>query len=229
MPSDQDAVLIIDDDDDFREATALLLRDHGFAVTEATSGAKARLALTEQRPDVVLLDLGLPDVAGLDFLVELTSSLSVPVLVVSGRSGEFERAIGLDLGADDYIVKPFAPREMVARVRAAVRRTRRVNPVAITYDGLSVSATSREVTVDGRAVRLTAKEFDVLSLLMNAPRRVFSRRQILEQVWGSSPDWQDDSTVAEHIYRIRHKLDTAHRSRWIETVRSVGYRFTTDR
>jgi two-component system, OmpR family, phosphate regulon response regulator PhoB len=229
MASEADVALMIDDDVDFREAAAQLLRDHGFDVVEVGTGAEARHALRTLQPDVILLDLGLPDVAGLDFLVELTSTLPVPVIVVSARGGETERAIGLDLGADDYVVKPFAPREMVARVRAAVRRTRRTQPVALTHDGLTLSAVTREVSADGRAVRLTAKEFDVLLLLMGSPRRVFTRRQILEHVWGSSPEWQDDSTVAEHIYRIRRKLDASHPARWIETIRSVGYRFTSDR
>lgn len=219
-------VLVVDDDVDVGDALHDILTDAGFTVVVAHTGAHARVLFRDLEPAVVLLDLGLPDVAGLDLLVELTGIRPTPVLVVSARGGEAERAVGLDLGADDYIVKPFAPRELVARVRAAVRRTARDARVGMTFGSLSIDGATREVTVDGRPVTLTAKEFDLLHFLASSPRHVFNRRQILQQVWGSSPAWQDDATVPEHVHRIRKKLDPAHRSRWIETMKGVGYRFS---
>jgi len=226
MRANSATILVADDDPDLREAVSLLLRENGFMVAEATTGAQARRLFHEVQPDVVLLDLGLPDVAGLDLLVELSSASTIPVIVLSGRSGDNDRAVGLDLGADDYIVKPFAPRELVARVRAALRRVEKSIPTSLSFGSVTLTLATREVTVDGRLVRLTAKEFDVLYFLARSPRQVFTRRQILQQVWGSSPEWQDDGTVAEHVYRIRRKLDPTSRAHWIETVKSVGYRFT---
>jgi two-component system response regulator ResD len=231
VPSNTGVVLVVDDDADFRAVVRDLLADSGFVVAEAATAAHARQQFHDLEPAVVLLDLGLPDEAGLDLLVELTQVGRTPILVVSARAGDTDRATGLDLGADDYIVKPVAPRELVARVRAAIRRSRRfeASDAVLSIGSLMVNHATREVTVDGTPVRLTAREFDLLSFLARAPRQVFSRRQLLQQVWGSSPNWQDDGTVAEHVYRVRRKLDPDDRSRWIETVKGVGYRFTAGR
>jgi two-component system, OmpR family, phosphate regulon response regulator PhoB len=219
-------VLVVDDDADVGDALHDVLTDAGFTVVVAQTGAHGRAMFRELEPAVVLLDLGLPDVAGLDLLVELTATRPTPIIVLSARGGEADRAVGLDLGADDYIVKPFAPRELVARVRAAVRRTARDARVETTFGALTIDGATREVTVEGRPVALTAKEFDLLAFLAGAPRHVFSRRQILQHVWGSSPAWQNDATVPEHVHRLRKKLDSQRRSRWIETVKGVGYRFS---
>jgi DNA-binding response OmpR family regulator len=219
-------VLIVDDDADVRAALSDLLGDNGYLVIESPTGAEALELCTRHQPDVVLLDLGLPDVSGLDVLTELAETGIAPVIVLSGRSGEADRVVGLDLGADDYISKPFSARELVARVNAAVRRRHGTSPRGvITSGGLVIDQNTRDVSVDGRAVPLTPKEFDLLTFLAQSPRQVYSRSQLLRHVWGSSTQWQDDNTVAEHIYRIRRKLDPDHRNRCIETVRGVGYRF----
>lgn len=222
-------VLVVDDDADIRAALRDLLGDAGYLVVESATGARAVELCDLHQPDVVLLDLGLPDVSGLDVLTELTETVGVPVIVLSGRSGEADRVVGLDLGADDYISKPFSSRELVARVNAAVRRRHGTAPRGvITAGGLVINQNTRDVSVDGRAVTLTPKEFDLLTFLASSPRRVYSRAQLLRHVWESSDHWQDDNTVAEHIYRIRRKLDPDNRSRCIETVRGVGYRFTPE-
>ena len=227
MASTVGLVLVVDDDPDIRAAVRDVLSDNGFLVTEAACGAQARALLTQHEPDVILLDLGLPDVSGLDVLIELTAASETPVIVLSGRSGEADTVVGLDLGADDYITKPFSERELIARVNAAIRRRHKTRaPTVTTFGSLTINNNTRDVTIDGDRINLTPKEFDVLSFLVRSPRHVFSRTQLLQRVWGSSPSWQSDNTVAEHIHRIRRKLDADDRQRWIETVRGVGYRFT---
>ena len=218
--------LIVDDDPDVRASLRDVLSDNGYLVTEAATGREAIVLSSRDRPDVVLLDLGLPDMSGLDVLLELTEAGSAPVIVLSGRTGETDCVVGLDLGADDYIAKPFGERELVARVNAAVRRRHgRAPRNQMSFGALVIDHVTRDVSVDGVVIELTPKEFDLLAFLAASPRRVFTRAQLLEHVWASSGDWQDDNTVAEHVYRIRRKLDPSDRNRWIETVRSIGYRF----
>lgn len=221
------AVLIVDDDTEVRAALRDVLNDHGFRTFEAATGAEA-LRLAEQvEVDVVLLDLGLPDVSGLDVLTHLTESSETPVIVLTGRAGETDRVVGLDLGADDYVVKPFSARELVARVNAVNRRNNRgqAERRELRFDGLLIEQHSRDVWLDDSRIQLTPKEFDVLVFLARSPRRVYSKGQLLREVWGSSPEWQNDATVGEHVHRIRRKLDPDDRERWIETIRGVGYRF----
>jgi two-component system, OmpR family, phosphate regulon response regulator PhoB len=220
-------VLVVDDDPDIRSVLREVLPDNGFLVIEASTGSQAKALLTQHEPDVILLDLGLPDMSGLDVLTELTTGSAIPVIVLSGRAGETDTVVGLNLGADDYITKPFSERELIARLNATLRRSgkHRANPM-LAFGPLVVDENTRDVTMNGALIDLTPKEFDLLSFLAMSPRQVYNRRQLLQQVWKSSPTWQDDNTVAEHIHRIRRKLDPDHRSRWIETVRGVGYRFT---
>jgi DNA-binding response OmpR family regulator len=226
MTSTIGLVLVVDDDPDVRASLRDVLGDNGYLVTEAATGHEAMKFFARDQPDVVLLDLGLPDVSGLDVLIEMTEASSTPVIVISGRSGETDRVVGLDLGADDYIAKPFGARELVARVNAALRRRHgRTSRGVTTFGSLVINHATRDLAVDGVAIELTPKEFDLLTFLAASPRRVYTRGQLLEQVWGSSQNWQDDNTVAEHVYRIRRKLDPSDRNRWIETVRGVGYRF----
>ena len=224
-------VLIVDDDQRVRTVVAWQLEADGFAVTEAGDGAAALAQIECDRPDLVVLDLSLPGVGGLDVLRRVReaegAASPLPVIVLSGRSGETDRIIGLDLGADDYLVKPFSPGELAARVRSLLRRAR---PGAGTVrnvpaDGLWVDETSRDVTLDGCPVELTAKEFDLLAFLFRHPRQVFTRAQLLQQVWGSAKGWQGEATVTEHVHRLRHKLGSRGDGRPIvQTVRGVGYR-----
>ncbi len=222
-------VLVVDDDERVRTVVSWQLEADGFRVTEAPDGAAALASIDDDRPDLVVLDLGLPGVGGLDVLRRLRgdSGPALPVIVLSGRDGETDRIIGLDLGADDYLVKPFSPGELAARVRSVLRRAGASRP-APPSTGLCVDARTREVTVDGRSVDLTAKEFDLLEFLARHPRQVFSRAQLLEHVWGSARGWQGEATVTEHVHRLRHKLERGG-CRYLATVRGVGYRLEPGR
>ena len=227
MNSTSGAVLIVDDDAEIRMLLREVLSDEGYTTFEAATGAEALQVIKQVEIDVVLLDLGLPDASGLDLLGQFTEDARRSVIILTGRAGETDRVVGLDLGADDYIAKPFSKRELVARVNAVNRRNRRSQNAQhqLRFGGLVIDQDTRDVTLDGVLVPLTPKEFDVLAFLASSPRRVFSKGQLLRDVWGSSPDWQDDTTVGEHVHRIRRKLDPDDRERWVETIRGVGYRF----
>jgi two-component system, OmpR family, phosphate regulon response regulator PhoB len=221
-------VLVVDDDQRVRTVVCWQLEADGYAVTEAADGAAALAQIERDRPDLVVLDLSLPRVGGLDVLRRVREAdgtgTPLPVIVLSGRSGETDRIIGLDLGADDYLVKPFSPGELAARVRSVLRRTRPGAAAARPADGLWVDETSRDVTLDGRPVDLTAKEFDLLAFLARHPRQVFTRAQLLQHVWGSAQGWQGEATVTEHVHRLRHKLSPDGGRPIVQTVRGVGYR-----
>ena len=178
-------------------------------------------------PDLVVLDVMFPGASGLDLLAELRSTSDLPVILLTARAEESDRVAGLELGADDYVVKPFSPRELVARVRTVLRRTRRRPESGLIEHGeLVIDVSAREVRIEDRIVELTAKEFDLLAHMASRPREVLSRNQLLEDVWDSSSEWQDPATVTVHIRRIRTKLEPeADESRWLETVWGVGYRF----
>ena len=222
-------ILVVDDDQRVRTMVSWQLEADGFAVTEASDGTAALDQIERNRPDLVVLDLSLPDVGGLDVLRRVReadgAATPLPVIVLSGRSGETDRIIGLDLGADDYLVKPFSPGELAARVRSVLRRSRPSAGPARPASGLWVDEASRDVTLDGRPVDLTAKEFDLLAFLVRHPRQVFTRAQLLQHVWGSAKGWQGEATVTEHVHRLRQKLGTCGDNRAIvQTVRGVGYR-----
>jgi DNA-binding response OmpR family regulator len=221
------AVLIVEDDVEIRVLLREILTDDGYGVFEAGTGAEALGLVDQVDIDVILLDLGLPDASGLDLLGQFIEDPDTSVIILTGRAGETDRVVGLDLGADDYIAKPFSPRELVARVNAVNRRTQRGHAARrqLRFGGLVIDRDTRDVTLDGEVVPLTPKEFDVLAHLAGSPRRVYSKGQLLRDVWDSSPDWQDDTTVGEHMHRLRRKLDPDDRERWIETIRGVGYRF----
>ncbi|GAA1871769.1 response regulator transcription factor [Pseudonocardia ailaonensis] len=221
------SLLVVDDDSRVRTVVSWQLASEGYAVREAADGHSAWQHIVDERPDLVVLDLSLPGLAGLDLLRRLRERGDrTPVVVLSGRSGEGDRILGLDLGADDYLVKPFSLGELAARVRSVLRRSNDhllVHPRGATPDersGLRIDPTTRDVVLDGRPVPLTAREFDLLAFLAGHPRQVFTRAQLLEQVWSSSPTWQSEATVTEHVHRVRQKLGRA----LIVTVRSVGYR-----
>jgi two-component system phosphate regulon response regulator PhoB len=219
-------VLVVDDDARVRTVVAWQLEAEGYAVGEAADGQTALEAILADPPDLVILDLSLPGLNGLEVLRRVRERAGLPVIVLSGRSGEGDRILGLDLGADDYLVKPFSPGELAARVRSVLRRSGQAVPALVVDPaGLRLDPASREVAVDGVGVALTAREFDLLAFLHAHPRQVFSRAQLLEQVWASSSGWQSEATVTEHVHRLRHKLGR----RFVETVRGVGYRLEVNR
>jgi DNA-binding response OmpR family regulator len=220
-------ILVVDDETDVRSLIAGALQQAGHAVVECSEGRTALVLLVRGGIDLVVLDLGLPSISGIDVLTTVRQTSDVPLVILSGRSEESDRVLGLTLGADDYVTKPFSPRELVARVESVLRRTRRdAAGQRLEFAGLVIDTRTREVLVDGKVVEMTNREFDVLAHLAASPRQVFSRAQLLRDVWASSPEWQQSTTVTEIVRRIRVKIEPdAERPRWIKTIRSVGYRF----
>jgi DNA-binding response OmpR family regulator len=220
-------VLVVDDDDAVRMLVRRALEREGLRVAEAPDAARALHAFDSASWDLIVLDVSLPDLSGLDLLRQLRAVGDVPVIMLSGRGDEADRVAGLESGADDYVVKPFFPRELAARVRSLLRRSgARTRPSVLEFDELTIDTASRQALLHGIPVELTAREFDLLEFLASAPRQAFSRAQLLQRVWGSSSAWQQESTVTEHVRRIRRKLGVeADQSRWIATVRGFGYRF----
>jgi DNA-binding response OmpR family regulator len=220
-------ILVVDDDLELVDVVRTALEREGFAVDDASDGATALDKIADDAPELVVLDLGLPKVRGLDVLRRVRADTAVPVIVLSGRSDEADRIVGLELGADDYVVKPFSPRELVARVRSVLRRSRATHgPSTLSFPELELDLASREVRVLEQPVELRRREFDLLAFLCASPRQVFTREQLLRHVWDSEPEWQGVGTVSEHVHRLRAKveIDPA-RPRRIVTVRGVGYRF----
>lgn len=223
----QSRVLVVDDEPMVLEVVTTYLERDGFQVATASNGAEALAELDRERPDLLVLDVMLPEIDGFDLLGRIRRTSDMPVILLTARTEEADRVLGLELGADDYVVKPFSPRELAARVRSVLRRAqpRRTND-ALEFDGLRVDGVTREVTLNGDVVPTTPKEFDLLAFLASAPRQVFSRSQLLEHVWDSSADYQDPSTVTVHVRRLRQKLEVdAENPRWLHTVWGVGYRF----
>jgi DNA-binding response OmpR family regulator len=225
-------ILVVDDDERVRTSLSWQLEAEGFSVCCIADGAEALDRIDSERPDLVVLDLSLPGVAGLDVLRRVRQleaaarGVPLPVIILSGRSGETDRIVGLDLGADDYLMKPFSLGELAARVRSVLRRARPpAAPPRSPSAGIEVDTATREVFVRGCLVNLTAREFHLLAFLVRNPRQVFTRPQLLHSVWDSEVTWQSEATVTEHIHRLRSKLedDPAH-PRWLQTVRGIGYR-----
>jgi len=219
-------VLVIDDEPTVRDVVSRYLESDGYRVDSAADGRAAR-KLLEEPADLVILDLMLPGMDGLAFLRDIRMTSDVPVIVLTARTDEMDRVVGLELGADDYVIKPFSPRELSARVRSVLRRARPETDVPrLDFGGLSIDARARTVTLHGEAISFRAREFDLLLFLAMAPRQVFSRGQLLSQVWESSAEFSDVATVTVHVRRIRQKIeDDPLRPRWIATIRGVGYRF----
>jgi len=225
-------VLVVDDEVGIRELVGSYLRNEGFTVDEAADGEDALDSFRARQPDLVVLDLRLPGIDGYDVLREIRRDSGVYVIVLSARSEETDKLIGLELGADDYMTKPFSPRELVARVRAVLRRGRdddAVDDGRLRFDGLVVDVERHEVQVDETSIELTNLEFQLLVALAGSPGRVFTRRQLIEQVWG----WDfygDERLVDVHVRNLRKSLgDPADAPRFIGTVRGVGYKLVADR
>jgi len=210
-----------------REVVTRYLERDGFRVDAAEDGLTALDLATAHPPDLLILDVMLPSKDGFSVLQELRKTSSVPVILLTARAEETDRVLGLELGADDYVVKPFSPRELSARVRSVLRRSNPGEPGArLEFDGLTIDPKIREVEVGEKVIDLTPKEFDVLAFLASHPRQVFSRGQLLQQVWDSSAEWQDPATVTVHMRRLRTKLELDPQDpRWLLTVWGVGYRF----
>ena len=221
-------VLIVEDERDIRDLILLHLQRDGYQVTTAGSGEDGLLQVKQSAPDLVLLDLMLPGMSGLEVCRRLRqepTTAALPILMLTAKADEVDRVVGLELGADDYVVKPFSPKELVARVRAVLRRSRpgpATPPLA--FGALVVDVGTHQVSVGGEPVTLTPKEFDLLRALAEAQGRVLSREFLLDRVWGYTRSGEIESrTVDVHVRRLRMKLGAE--GMRIRTVKSVGYRF----
>jgi DNA-binding response OmpR family regulator len=221
-------VLIVDDEPIVRDVVVRYLQRDGFDTLEAGDGDSARSIIQSGAPDLVVLDVMLPGMDGLALCRWIRTDSSLPVIMLTARGEAADRIVGLELGADDYVTKPFSPRELAIRVRNVLKRAEAPAKTAartITFDELTIDGTAREVEVSGAAVRLTGKEFDLLFFLASNPREVFSRKQLMDRVWGYEAAF-DTGTVTVHIRRLRSKIELDPSApRWLETLWGVGYRF----
>ena len=224
-------VLVVEDEPDIRRLVVLHLEREGFRCRTATTGSDALREVKAAAPDLVVLDLMLPEVDGLEVCRRLrrdTSTAGIPIIMLTAKSDEVDRIVGLEIGADDYIGKPFSPKELVARVRAVLRRSHpnQATPV-LTVGPITLDAARHAVSLNGQAIVLTPKEFDLLQALLEAAGRVLSREFLLNRVWGyARADVIESRTVDVHVRRLRAKLGDA--GSRIATVKSIGYRFETD-
>jgi DNA-binding response OmpR family regulator len=223
-------ILVVEDEPSLAEVVSLYLKRAGYQVQIAADGKQAMTLLERQIPDFVILDLMLPEIDGLSLTRWLRDRSNVPIIMVTARREEIDRIAGLEMGADDYVVKPFSPQELVSRVRAVLRRTGREQTGAelerdLSFDDIHISPVARAVTVQEMSIELTAKEFDLLYLLARHPKQVFTREQLLERVWGGA-EYIDPGTVTVHIRRLREKIENDPSSpSHLLTVWGVGYKF----
>ena len=220
-------VLVVDDEPIVRDVVVRYLRRDGFETLEAADGDTARKLIETGSPHLVVLDVMLPGIDGLALCRWIRARGELPVIMLTARGEEADRIVGLELGADDYVTKPFSPRELAVRVRTVLRRTAHASlpDERLDFGRLAIDARSREVTVGGERLRLTAKEFDLLFFLATHPRQVFSRDQLMDRVWGYAAAL-DTGTVTVHVQRLRSKIELDPKSpQHLETVWGVGYRF----
>jgi DNA-binding response OmpR family regulator len=232
MPDSSPTILLVDDEDSVRKVLAFPLERDGYVVVQAADGEEALERFAAQPVDLVVLDIMLPKLDGLEVCKRLRATSSVPIIMLTARDDELDKVIGLELGADDYITKPFSIREFRSRVRALLRRARTVQSGGdgdgeelIEHEGLVIDIPRRHVEARGEPVQLTYVEFELLRTLAASPGRVFSRRMLLEALWKSA-DYRDPRTIDVHVRHLREKLEAEPRTpEYILTVRGVGYRF----
>ncbi len=226
---DKRSILIVEDEPSIAEVVALYLKRAGFETLHAPDGLTARTLLESQTPDLGIIDVMLPELDGFSLTRGLRDRSDMPIILLTARRAESDRIAGLEMGADDYVVKPFSPQELVSRVRAVLRRAQPGSASgaeeAVTTGELSIDPRTRLVTVQGKEISLTAREFDLLWLFARNQRRVFTRDQLLEQVWGLS-EYIDPGTVTVHIRRLREKVEAdPSNPEHLVTVWGVGYKF----
>jgi DNA-binding response OmpR family regulator len=229
--ADSSTILLVDDEDAVRKVLTFPLERDGHTVVQAADGEEALARFGDQPVDLVVLDIMLPKLDGLEVCKQLRARSSVPIIMLTARDDELDKVLGLELGADDYITKPFSIREFRSRVRALLRRARaprhgqEQDEELLSAGDLTLDAARRTVAVDGASAQLTYVEFEILRTLMAHPGRVYSRRMLLEVLWGSA-DFRDPRTIDVHVRHLREKLEPdSSRPEYILTVRSVGYRF----
>jgi DNA-binding response OmpR family regulator len=228
--ADASTILLVDDEESVQKLLTYPLERDGYHVVQARDGEEALSRFGEQPVDLVVLDIMLPKLDGLEVCKRLRTSSAVPIIMLTARDDELDKVLGLELGADDYITKPFSIREFRSRVRALLRRAslQRVEPEGpqrLELDELTIDLERRVVEVRGAPAQLTYVEFELLRIMASHPGRVYSRRQLLEELWGSA-DYRDPRTVDVHVRHLREKLELEPREpAYIQTVRGVGYRF----
>jgi len=221
-------IFVVDDDENIRELISLYLTKEGYAVEQFESGEKSLEAFKESTPDLVLLDIMMPGIDGYDTLKEIRKLGSVPVIMITAKDETFDKVLGLELGADDYVVKPFEPKELTARVKAVIRRYQNTEkPEAegvVSVENLTINMTDYNIIYHGKTLELPPKEIELLNYLVNHPNRVFTREQLLDHIWGYD-FFGETRTVDVHIKRLREKLDQPENGWEIKTVWGVGYKF----
>ena len=232
MANSGQKILVVEDEPDIAKLVSYNLTQERFKVVTAEDGEQALKTIQREKPNLVVLDLMLPGLSGIEvckILREREETAQLPILMLTAKAGEADRVLGLELGADDYLSKPFSPRELVARVRAILRRTdgsaTKETPPAYDKGGLKIDFSTYEVLVRGKAVKLTLKEFELLRFLVQNPNRVLSRDQLLDRVWGGET-FVTPRTVDVHIRRLRKAIEKDDsKPKWILTLRGVGYKF----
>ena len=224
-----DLILVVEDEPSIAEVVGLYLKRSGYQVIFAKDGLEAQNKIESQSPDLIVMDLMLPIIDGFELTRWLRDQSDTPIIMLTARRDEVDRIAGLEMGADDYILKPFSPQEVVSRVRAVLRRTNpqpdETSQQSLDFPSMVIDPKTRLVTIDGEEITLTAKEFDTLWLLAQHPRQVFTRNHILERVWGIS-DYIDPSTVTVHMRRLREKIEPDPSTpQHLLTVWGVGYKF----
>ncbi len=225
------SILVIEDTVEFQQLFQTMLEAEGYQVTTVGTGVQALKEARVNDPDVIVLDLRLPDMDGMEVCRQLRTFTDAYVIMVTARDDEIDRVIGLSVGADDYVVKPFSPRELAARIQAMLRRPRATSAEAVrtevrVFEGLTIDVPAREVRIDGQLVALTKIEFDLLDELSSRSNVVFTRERLIERVWG--PNWYGDGHVVDvHIANLRRKINLGG-AQWVKTVRGVGYRLNVN-
>ena len=224
-------VLIVDDEPAIRDMLVFALERANMQPVEAESARAALLAITEQKPDIILLDWMMPEISGFDFTRRLRKdplTAELPIIMLTARTGEEDRVAGLDAGTDDYIIKPFSPRELIARIHAVLRRSSAADQEGLIETGeLVLNTVSRQVVVADDELKLGPTEYRLLQYFMSHPQRALSRGQLLDQVWGANA-YLEERTVDVHIRRLRQTLEPYNLDHYIQTVRGHGYRFSPD-
>ncbi len=223
-------ILMVDDKREIRDLVAAYLDQEGFRVVTAANGQEALYVARHERPDLVILDLMMPEMGGYEFMRLFAKEADTPIIILTAKVEENERVLGLELGADDYVTKPFSPRELAARVRAVLRRLQKQPeaPEVLRAAGISLDRTTRSVSVGERRVELTPSEFDLLAVLMTSPGRVYSRADLLDRTQGDAYAGYE-RTIDVHIRNLRTKIEPdPSRPRYVETVFGVGYRFAVE-
>ena len=224
-------IMVVDDDAAIRRMLKVNLEQEGFRIVTANNGREALFVLREEKPDLIILDLMMPEMGGYEFMRAYAHEADTPVIMLTAKIEETDKVLGLEFGADDYLTKPFSMRELIARIRALLRRIDKLtgktaDTPPIRIGGILLDLNARLVSIDGKRVNLTPSEFDILALLMNAPNRVFSRLDLMEQLQGVALEGYERS-IDVHIRNLRVKIEPdASQPRYIETVYGMGYRFS---